>query len=340
MKFFEFPQNPKNCPKYIHFAENDIQIFYSEKEAIRCWNSYRGTKHRMQRYVYPLNNLPQKLRAHWRANKATKSYLITNQNQFHQIQPKRFSVNQRHSSGHMHNLSQYPYAGQIFTSSFNSFLPYKASIPEQTNRNFLSPQPTQLNSKDFYSKLSNPEEHFEEVPIPEEVNSMIEEFVKIFKEKYETKDNKTLSEALLDFICEGKKWYLVKVKYFKLDYLPSKVIKNPLLSPQLLKKSVIDSEMLDKIFSSIGDHKKFKGTRLTQANLLQRLSKIENKGNLLRSSGMRYLDMQDIAQKNIENYKRFSPSVMVFPSFFAQDLARPIEDAVQKYEEFRKRLNS
>lgn len=169
---------------------------------------------------------------------------------------------------------------------------------------------------------------------------MVEEFVKIFKEKWEVKDNKTLSEALIDFICEGKKWFLVKVKYFKLDYLPSKVIKNPLLSPQLLKKSVIDSEMLDKIFSNIGDHKKFKGTRLTQANLLQRLSKIENKGNLVKNSGIGYLDMQGILQKNIEIYKRHSPSVMTFPNYFAQDLARPIDDAVKKYEEFRKSLNS
>lgn len=313
-------------------------MFYSEKDAIRCWNTFRGTKHRLQRYIIPQNNIPQKLRVHWRANKPIKSYLITNSTHFHSLEPKRFSIYQKRSSGHLHNLSEFPYAGQIYASSFNSFMPLKAVIPDKKVKNFLVPEKNFLNSKFFYTKLSNPEVELEEVPCAEDVKDMVEEFVKIFKEKWESKDHKTLSEALLDFLNDGKKWYLVKVKYFKLDYLPSKIVKNPLLSPQLLKKSVIDSELLEKIFNGIGESKKFKGSQLTQTNLLQRLSKIENKGKIIKNSGLKHIDVNDMVQKNVENYSRLSPTLPFISSSLTKSQIGSINEAVKKYDEFRKSL--
>ena len=115
-------------------------------------------------------------------------------------------------------------------------------------------------------------------------------------------------------------------------------MKNPLLSPQLLKKSVIDSELLEKIFNGIGESKKFKGSQLTQTNLLQRLSKIESKGKIIKNSGVKHFDVNDIVQKSVENYNRLSPTLPFIPTSLSKSQIGSINEAVKKYDEFRKGL--
>ena len=169
---------------------------------------------------------------------------------------------------------------------------------------------------------------------------MVEEFVKVFKEKWENKDKKTLTEVLIDFICENEKWFLVKVKYFNLDYLPSKVIQDPVLSPQLLKKSIVSPQLIDSIFSGSDKNKKVKVAGLTHMNLMQRLSKIENKGNLSRGSGLRYIDMDGIVENNIRTYKSNSPVMIKIPNGLSRDTVFSTDDAVKRYDEFRMNFKS
>ena len=294
----------------------------------------------MQRFLLSNDNLPSKLRVHWRANKPIKAYMVKKQDPYPLYQEKSKSISQTLIKSHLHKLSDFPYAGQIFKSSFNSFLPHKPLIKPAQHPSALESNKQNSNTIKFLAKFTGSDCEIEEIENFQEVQKMVEEFVKVFKEKWENKDKKTLSEVLIDFICEKGTWYLVKVKYFKLDYLPSKVIRDPLLSPQLLRRSIVNPELIDMIFSGSDKNKKFKVGGLTQTNLLQRLSKIENKGNLLKSSGLRYIDMGGIVENNIKTYESNSPVILKFPCGLNRGLTYSIDDAVKRYDEFRRNLKS
>ena len=294
----------------------------------------------MHRFLLSNENLPNKLRVHWRANRPTKAYLIKKQDPYPLNQVKSKVMSHTLIKAHLHKLSDFPYAGQIFKSSFNSFLPYKPLIkPPQLQSNLQSSN-KDLNSSKFLAKFSNSDCEIEEIENFQEVLKMVEEFVRVFKEKWENKDKKTLSEALIDFICENEKWYLVKVKYFNLDYYPSKVIQDPLISPQILKKSIVSPELINSIFSRSDKTKKFKVRGLTQSNLLQRLNKIENKGNLLRGPGLRYIDMEGIVENNIRTYKSNSPVFPKFPLALNRGVVYSTDDALKRYDDLRGNFKS
>jgi hypothetical protein len=243
------------------------------------------------------------------------------------------------SQSHLHKLSEFPYAGQIFKSSFNSFLPHRPLIQSKKEEIGKSLKENSFDLSRFLTKFSTQDSEIEEIENVGEVMVMVEEFVKVFKEKWEKKDKKTLSEALIDFMCEDQQWFLIKVKFFKMDYLPSKVIKDPLLSPQLLRRSIVNPELIDMIFNG-STGKKFKFAGLTQGNLMQRLNKIESKSKLMKSSGLRYIDMKGILESNIRNYERQSPCVLNFPQSFNRGAVYSVDEALRKYDEFRKNLKS
>lgn len=251
-----------------------------------------------------------KLRVLWKRNENSRCFIVKNKLLVTRKKSKFASVNKAHSSKYIHSLNQFPYAGQVLRTSFNSFLPERSGIKKKVLEKSRKTIREDIEKTQFFAKFSKEEVEIEEVAYLGNVNNMIDEIVKTFSFNLNKHDKRGLSELMADFLQdENGNWRFLKCKAHKIEYLPIKTTQNPLLSPQMLQRSLLNTEVVKDFYESI-KNKRYAispRNRLTPEILMQRLNKIEFKNMNFHSKRPSFIDMADILSDNIKLYASNKP---------------------------------
>lgn len=295
----------------------------------------------MQKFVIHPSKIPTKVRVYWKSKAPVRFFQVKNSSMIPKGNIKRYSISQKKPSKYMHNLREFPYAGQLFKTSFNSFLPEKSSINDIRKRATKISLIGEYQKILYTTKFSSETGTIQEIEKNEQVNKMIEEFIRLFNEKNQRHDKRVLSEVLLDFIQDqDEKWYLFKCKAYTIDYLPTKVILNPLMSPELLKKSIITTDFVKDFYNSIKNRPYInKAGMLTPENLQQRLKKIESRSIDFHVKGP-FIDINDIKELNINHYKNNKPDFIYASPSRETPSSNFLDLIAQRYDEYRQNTKS
>lgn len=226
---------------------------------------------------------------------------IFKNNSFNSIIPSKFK----------HSLQDFPYAGQVLKSSFNSFMPEKsniASCPRSINITNKSTLQKELFlakiAKDTISILAD------EV-ISQEIKFMMDDLVNAINHSIGKNDKKVVTELLVDFLMdESGIWYLYKCKGHKIDYMPSKTLSIHTVG---FKKSVMNVNFARGFFETIIEKRRaeVKNDKLSLSTFQNRLMNIQQKSQRMSLNCIRYLDLKESRKAIISNYAKNAPFVKV-----------------------------
>ena len=277
------------------------------------------------------------MRVYWKALEGPRYFLIESTNSFREKQQfESPDGSYGLTSKYQHSLSDFPYAGQLLKSSFNSFMPEKSKITKETRattRNSLlryqKAQYTAKITKDFISNVNE-----DQVPI--EVKNMMDDLVTIINHSIGKYDKKVATELLVDFIQgHDKAWYLYKCKGHKYDYLTTKSKISYFMKP-IVKKSLLNIEFARGFYESI----KEKTNKLTQSHTLtkssfdERLAKIDNKYGSIFSSKLKIWNIDENVNSMIKNYLQNPPHVKISPTV-KDSISGSIIDRISKDYDMR-----
>lgn len=299
----------------------------------------------LQRYIVPPKRIPRKLRVQWKRTENSKFYVVRNTETIPYRKIQRYSLIEANHSKYIHNLSKFPYAGQVFRTSFNCFLPEKSGIQKPVSIvNNRSQASKEYEQDQFIATFNNPNLTISEMPIIEEVNLIVEEFIRTVTSNSKSFDNRGLSDLLLDFVQdENEKWYLIKCKAYKIDYIPSKDSTGSIHSSLLLKQNILSTELVKEFYINIKDKKYTTRGRslLSPETLTQRLDKIEKQSKFLHSKQpLLYIDMADVISDKINYYESNNPGLQL-PSIPRNKTSLDhIDKIAAQYDKFRKNSRS
>ena len=234
----------------------------------------------MQKFILTRNRIPSKLRVYWKFSQAPQFFIIENSQTFPKVMIKGKCVSEPGLSKFKHCLSDFPYAGQIFKTSFSHFLPHKSRLigKKQTVKKQYS---ICIKSELFKCKMER--ESMKRVKmerIDAKVANMMENIIKLINDVIGKDDIKVVTELVADFVQdELGDWWFLKIKGQKFDYLPTKA---PVFNSKD-RRSVLNSNFTRGFYESIGlNDVKSNGVRedrngLTVENFRKRLQSIDEK---------------------------------------------------------------
>jgi hypothetical protein len=283
-EFFCCPQNPIGVPLYVYSDKTSIKVCFNEKSGIKAWESAPNESQRIQKFLYNLLKTPSKLRVYWKFSEGPRYFLIKNSQPFPKVISKDQTLNEILTSKYKHSLLDYPYAGQIFKSSFNMFMPQKSEL--MSKKRLIKKKFSESIKQDMFKCKATQENVFTVIPenIDAEITEMMDNIISLINNVIGRIDKKVVTDLLVDFMQdEGGKWWFLRIKAHKFDYLPTKV---PSFLGLKVKKSILNLEFSRGFYDSLTclKGKKVQEDRnsLSMENFHRRLESIEKKIKDLR----------------------------------------------------------
>ena len=314
----------------MHSTSVGSTLCFHTKKALEVWGNCKLQSQMLQRYIVPPNRVPVKIRVYWKALEGPRYFLIESCSAF--PEKRQFETrdgNYSIANKYQHNLSDFPYAGQLLKSSFNSFMPEKSKITKETRattrNNLLRYQKSQYTSKVNKDLITS----INEDQVSLGVKSMMEELVAIINHSIGKYDKKVATELLVDFIQgQNKVWYMYKCKGHQYDYLTTKTKISYFLKP-IVKKSILNVEFARGFFESIKEtaNKVTQSHSLTINSFDERLTKIENKYSRVISSRLRIWNMDENVNSMVKNYMQ-NPPLFKIPARGKIDVSGSIVDSI------------
>lgn len=204
----------------------------------------------IQKYLSNPLKTPAKLRVYWKVTEGPKYFLVKNQQSFPKVMVSRDkSLDEILTTKYKHSLIDYPYAGQIFKTSFNHFMPQKSEI--KTKKRLIRKKFSELVKQDLFkckclgdnASVVNPDN------VNESVTNMMENIVSLINNVIGRTDKKVVTDLIVDFIQDEQgKWFFLKCKAHKFDFLPTKC---PIFLAVDKKKSVLNIEFARGFYESM-----------------------------------------------------------------------------------------
>ena len=252
---------------------------------------------------------PSKLRVYWKFSEGPKYFSIKNNQPFPKVISKDQTLNEILTSKYKHSLIDYPYAGQIFKTSFNMFMPQKSGL--QSKKRLIKKKFSEGVKQDLFkckTSYENVTNHSADC-VDQAISSMMDNIISLINNVIGRTDKKVVTDLLVDFIQdEHGKWWFLKVKGHKFDYLPTKV---PSFLGLKVKKSVLNLEFSRGFYDSLTNIKGKKvqedmhRNSLSMENFTKRLENIEGKIKDIRVKSSKVSLSTVNKEKVLENCKSF-----------------------------------
>lgn len=205
-----------------------------------------------------------------------------------------------------HNLIDYPYAGQIFKTSFNHFMPQKSEL-KSNNRLIRKKFVEQVKQEMFKCKCSGESVAIVSTEnVDQSVTNMMENIVSLINNVIGRTDKKVVTDLVVDFIQDDQGiWYFLKCKAHKFDFLPTKC---PIFLGLDKKKSILNLEFARGFYESMinnrGKNLKSSVNRnaLSMSSIRKRLESISTKFSDLNQSKPKISLLTIDKEKMINSY--------------------------------------
>lgn len=204
----------------------------------------------IQKYLSNSLKTPTKLRIYWKVTEGPKYFLVKNSQSFPKVMVSRDkSLDEILTTKYKHSLIDYPYAGQIFKTSFNHFMPQKSEI--KSKKRLIRKKFLELVKQDLFKckcigdnvSILSPES------VNESVTNMMENIVSLINNVIGRTDKKVVTDLIIDFIQDDQgNWFFLKCKGHRFDFLPTKC---PIFLPVDKKKSVLNMEFARGFYESM-----------------------------------------------------------------------------------------
>jgi hypothetical protein len=313
--------NFEGLPQFIHHSPSGVQVVYSIKQALSLWANNVNNKQMLQKFIVPPMRTPEKLRIYWQATDGPAYFTIKSFLAF----PKSREMNASDTEGGLskfkYSLNDYPYAGQIRTSSFNSFMPEKSGIKScfrgRRKKTIISYPKEMFLAKAAKDSICIVDENL----VAQEVKLMMDDLIFLINSHIGKTDNKVVSELLVDFLIDDKKnYYISKCRSYKTDYLPM----NPRFPLQNQKSTITKNKLFARgFFESIIEKKKsqFDSEYMSIDSLSKRLDQVQQKTAKIQTHKTSFLNYPSYNNTSVITAYIARPPISLMPK-----LAKPREE--------------
>ena len=166
--------------------------------------------------------MPTKVRVYWKATEGPKYYSIKNPQTIPKVMVSHDkSLDEILTTKYKHSLIDYPYAGQIFKTSFNHFMPQKSELKSK-NRLIRKKFVEQVKQEMFKCKCSGENVTITSTEtVDQSIKNMMENIVSLINNVIGRTDKKVVTDLIVDSIKDDSgNWYFLECKAQKFDFCP------------------------------------------------------------------------------------------------------------------------
>ena len=333
-------------PQFTYYSGKEFKLCFSKKKALELWTNCKEKSQMLQKFIIPPKRTPTKIRIYWTAPEGPKYYLINALTYFPKSKTiKDNGIKNRLPTKYQHSISDYPYAGQILRSSFNSFLPERSKIKSLSGDNFENMK--FCYKKDLYLSKSIKDNIsvMNEDNVPESIKNMMDTLISMINYSKGRYDKKVITELLVDFIPdEFDHFYLFKCRGHKYDYLATKPQKNSPISTFSYHKSILNTQFARGFFDTMLEkQRQISMQSLSINSFAARLEKLKlnNHTSCQKISG---LNMTDSIQLVISNYLENPPiietsEVSLENNKIFESVIKNLDDRVSSVRNYKRKYN-
>ncbi|CAG9319681.1 unnamed protein product [Blepharisma stoltei] len=323
-----------SLPKFVHIDdENHIHVCKDNKESLHWWAVCTSKQHMLQQFIPPQKRTLSKIRVHWKTKEGSKYLLVTNLSSIPRNQ--RASTSTTASSKkpekkiglYQHSLSDFKFAGKLLKTSFSPSMPFRSMLKRARNNSvnskgerpsfslystlkvFSSKEDLNDDQAAFLVRSSNLfQATICEADSIAEIDNMLNSIIELINKKVEKSDKRVLTELLADFMCDDcGKWYFLKCKAHKLDYIPIKLESASYLTPDFnpnldhsKKPSYSSNHSFDD--SNLNIKRNVAEPYISVQSLNRRLMQLEQKHIKHKSEASLFIDLNDVVDKSKKSY--------------------------------------